>query len=169
MDVVLVAAVGANGVIGSNNALPWRLKSDLAHFRTLTLGKPVVMGRKTFLSLGKPLNGRTNVVLSRDPGFAHGAVVAARDFNSALEAAKGDALRRNGREIMVIGGAVIFAAFMDVATRLEITHVHLRPDGDTVFPAIDPAIWRETGRQAHARGPADDADFDVVTYRRAGF
>jgi dihydrofolate reductase len=168
MDVVLVAAVGANGVIGSNNALPWRLKSDLAHFRALTLGKPVVMGRKTLLSLGKPLGGRTNIVLSRDPDFAHEAVVVARDLNAALEAARGDALRRNGREIMVIGGAAIFAAFMDAATRLEITHVHLRPEGDTVFPAIDPAIWREMDRHAHPRGPADDAEFDVVTYRRAG-
>src|SRR5215212_9525460 len=79
MDVVIVAAVGANGVIGSNNALPWRLKSDLTHFRALTLGKPVIMGRKTFLSLGRPLGGRTNIVLSRDPSFTHEAVLAARD------------------------------------------------------------------------------------------
>src|SRR5215216_57950 len=123
-DIVLVAAVAENGVIGRDNALPWRLKSDLRHFRALTIGKPVLMGRKTFLSLARPLVGRTNIVVSRTPEFAAAGAVAAWDLENALTVGHGDALRRNVPEVMVIGGADIFAALLPRAIRLEITRVH---------------------------------------------
>src|SRR5580658_10370375 len=138
MDVILVAAIAENGVIGRDNALPWRLKSDMVHFRAVTMGKPVVMGRKTYLSIGRPLKGRTTIVVSRDRGFAAPGIVVAPSLDGALAAARGDALRRNADTIVVAGGAEIYAQALPLATRLAITHVHLRVDGEARFPAIDP-------------------------------
>ena len=166
MEIVLIVAVADNGVIGSGGAIPWRLKSDMQRFKALTLGKPVVMGRKTFASIGRPLPGRTNIVVTRDAGFrARGAVVAT-SFDAARAAAIGDALRRSAGEIAVIGGAEIYAQWMDCADRLEITEVHARPEGDTCFAAIDPAVWQEVARVRHPAGPDDSVDFSYVTYRR---
>jgi dihydrofolate reductase len=162
---VLLAAVAENGVIGRNNALPWRLSSDLRRFKTLTLGKPVVMGRKTYVSIGKPLPGRTNVVASRDAAFCAPGILVG-DLDAALAAARGDALRRGTDEIVVIGGTDIFTQTMPLALRLEITHVHARPEGDTFFPAIDRKLWREAARSDHAAGPKDEAPFSYVTYVR---
>jgi dihydrofolate reductase len=164
--LVLVAAVAENGVIGRDNALPWRLKSDLQYFRNLTWGKPLVMGRKTFLSIGKPLPGRTNIVVSRDPDFAAPGIVVARELALALAVARADALRRSADAIMVLGGAEIFAQTMPRADRLEISAVHARPQGDTVFPAIDPAVWRQIGQKPQPTGPDDSAAFTLITYER---
>jgi dihydrofolate reductase len=166
MMLVIVAAVAENGVIGNKGRLPWRLKSDLAHFRKLTMGKPVLMGRKTYLSIGKPLDGRTNIVVTRERAFAAPAVVVATSMDAALTTARGDALRRGVNEIIVIGGADVFVQTMGVAQRLVITRVHLKPAGDIFFPAIDPALWREVSRSEHARGDGDDATFSVVVYER---
>ena len=166
MEIVLVAAVAENGVIGRKGGLPWRLKSDLQHFRTVTLGKPVVMGRKTWESIGRPLPGRTNIVATRDRAFtARGAVVA--DLAAALEVARADALRRSVDAIAVIGGGDIYAQVFALATRLEITRVHASPEGETVFPPLDPAQWRETARRGFPAGPDDETSFDVLTFVRA--
>jgi dihydrofolate reductase len=165
-DIVLIAAIAENGVIGRGNALPWRLKSDMAHFRALTMGKPVVMGRKTYLSIGKPLTGRTTIVVSRDPAFAAPGIVVAPSLDTALAAARGDALRRKVDTVVVAGGAEIYAQAMPLATQLAITHVCKRVDGDAHFPAIDPKIWREAARDAHERAAEDEAAFEFVTYRR---
>jgi dihydrofolate reductase len=165
MDIVLIAAVAENGVIGRGGAMPWRLKSDMRHFRALTSGKPVVMGRKTYLSLAiKPLPGRTNIVVTRDKSFTAPGVLVVASLAAALQAARGDALRR-GSEIMIIGGAELYAQAMPAATRLEITQIHARPEGDTCFPPIGSA-WAEVARVAHPAGPDDDASFDFVSYRR---
>jgi dihydrofolate reductase len=164
--LVLVAAVAENGVIGRGGALPWRLKSDMKHFRAATMGKPVVMGRKTYLSLRKPLAGRTNIVVSRDRTFAAAGVLVASSLDRALEAARGDALRRGAAEIAVIGGADIYAQLMPVADRLLITRVRLQPDGDTKFPAIDPDVWREVERTERGAGPDDEASFTLLVYER---
>ena len=164
-DVVLIAAVADNGVIGRGGAMPWRLKSDMRHFRSLTAGKPVVMGRKTWASLAiRPLPGRTNIVVTRDGDFAAPGVLVVPTFAAALQAARGDALRR-GSEIMIIGGAEIYAQAMPLATRLEITQIHARPEGDTRFPPIDDG-WTEVARAANPAGPDDDAPYDFVSYRR---
>jgi dihydrofolate reductase len=165
--LVLVAAVAENGVIGRDNALPWRLKSDLQHFRALTWGKPVVMGRRTFLSLRAPLKGRTNIVVSRDAAFTAPGIVVARSLALALAVASADALRRSADAVMVLGGAEIFAQAMPQADRLEISLVHARPQGDTVFPAIDPAVWRQIAEKRHTASPGDSAPFTVITYERA--
>ena len=165
-ELVLVAAVSENGVIGRDNALPWRLKSDMRHFRALTMGRPVLMGRKTYRSIGKPLPGRTNIVVTRDSSFADDGVLAANTLTAALEAARGDALRRNVGEIAIIGGADLYGQLMPRADRLEITRVHTDIAGDTVFPAIDPDVWHEVARTEQVAGPDDDADMTFATYRR---
>jgi len=166
MNIVLVAAIGENNVIGRDGQLPWRLKSDLAHFRRVTINKPVVMGRKTFQSIGKPLTDRTNIVITRDPNFAAAGIVTAPDFKIALDLARRDAEARGTDEIMIIGGSDVFAASLPLAARLEITHVHASPEGDVTFPPIDPKVWREASRSEHAAGPQDDAAFAVVSYVR---
>jgi dihydrofolate reductase len=164
--LVLIAAVADNGVIGQGGGLPWRLKSDLRNFRAATMGKPVVMGRKTYLSIGKPLAGRTNIVVSRNRDFAATGVLVAPSIVDALAVARGDALRRSADAIAVIGGAELYAHTIGKADRLLITHVHLRPAGDTMFPVIDPALWREATRTAHSPGPDDAAGFTVLVYER---
>jgi dihydrofolate reductase len=164
--LVLVAAVADNGVIGQGGGLPWRLKSDLRNFRAITMGKPVVMGRKTYLSIGKPLAGRTNIVVSRNRDFAAPGVIVAPNIEAALAVARGDALRRSAAAVAVIGGAELYAHVIGRADRLVITHVHLRPEGDTIFPAIDPKLWHEVERSEHAPGPDDAAGFTVLVYER---
>jgi len=166
MEIVLIVAVADNGVIGAGGAIPWRLKTDLQRFKSLTLGKPVVMGRKTFVSLRRPLPGRTNIVLTRDADFHPPGAVATTSLVAARAVATGDALRRLATEIAVIGGAEIYAQWMDSADRLEITEVHARPVGDTYFAAIDTVIWEEVARIRNSAGPDDNADFSFVTYRR---
>jgi dihydrofolate reductase len=166
-NIVLVAAVAENGVIGRGNALPWRLRSDLQHFRALTMGKPVVMGRKTFLSIGKPLAGRTTIVVSRDRAFAAAGVLAAPSLDAALAAAHGDALRRGTDAVVIAGGADIYAQAMPLAARLAVTYIHAAIDGDTYFPTIDARVWRETARDEQAPAGGDDAAFAFVTYERA--
>jgi dihydrofolate reductase len=164
--IVLIIAAADNDIIGRDGRLPWRLPSDLKHFRSLTMGKPVVMGRKTYLSIGRPLPGRTNIVVSRDPTFAIPGVVVAGDLTAGFAVARGDALRR-GSDIMVIGGADIFAQALPDAVRLELTRVHMRPDGDVTLPDFASADWREVARRDVAAGPGDDAPFTVLSYERA--
>jgi dihydrofolate reductase len=166
MKVVLVAAIGDNFVIGREGQLPWRLKSDLQHFRKLTLNRPVILGRKTHESIGKVLPGRTNIVLTRDLTWVAPGAVLATSLDAALSFARSDAAKRGVDEIMVIGGSDIFSATMPMADRLEITHVHASPEGDTVFPLIDPEVWQEQSRQDHFAGPDDDFSFAVATYIR---
>jgi dihydrofolate reductase len=166
LGLVLVAAVAENGVIGRDGGLPWRLRSDLKHFRDLTRGHPVVMGRKTYDAIGKPLAHRTNIVITRDPAFAAAGVVTAHGLDAALAVARGDALRRGVADIMIIGGADLYGQTIDRAARLEITRVHAHPAGDSVFPQIDPTRWRELGRHEHPAGPDDDAAFTLLSYER---
>jgi dihydrofolate reductase len=168
MEIVLIVAVADNSVIGAAGAIPWRLKTDQQRFKTMTTGKPVVMGRKTFLSLRRPLPGRTNIVLTRDRNFRAAGAVVTTSFAAARAVATGDALRRFVTEIAVIGGAEIYAQWMHCADRLEITEVHASPAGDTYFAAIDAAVWQEVGCVSHPAGPDDSAGFSYVTYRRRG-
>jgi len=167
VPITLVAALAENGVIGRDNGLPWRLKSDMVHFRAITMGKPVVMGRKTFLSIGRPLPGRTTIVVSRDGGFAAPGIVVAPSVEAALTVARGDALRRRAERIIVAGGADLYAQTMPLAERLHITYVHRAVDGDVYFPAIDRSVWHETARDEHAAAAGDDAAFAFVIYQRA--
>ena len=165
--VALIAAVARNGVIGSSGALPWRLSSDLKHFKAATLGKALVMGRKTYASIGGPLSGRTIVVVTRDRAFAAEGVSVARDVDEALTLAEAAARAAGADEIVVAGGGELYAQTIGRAGRLYVTEVGLEPEADAMFPPIEPAEWREVFRQTGVRGPRDEAEFAFVYYQRA--
>jgi dihydrofolate reductase len=164
IEVVLLAAVADNGVIGAGGTIPWRLKTDQQRLKALTINKPVVMGRKTFVSLRRPLPQRTNIVVTRDQNYRAAGAVVTTSFADARAVATGDALRRFATEIAVIGGAEIYAQWMDIADRLELTEVHASPDGDTRFATIDKTVWQEVARVRNPAGADDSADFSYVTY-----
>ncbi len=152
--VVLVAAVAANGVIGDRGGIPWHLPGEQAHFKAVTLGHTLVMGRATYDSIGRPLPGRTTVVLTRDPGWRAEGVVAAPSLEEALRLADGFP-----GDVMVAGGAQVYAEALPVADAQVLTRVPLTPEGDTRYPDLDPAEWEETAREHHER-------YDVVRLRR---
>jgi dihydrofolate reductase len=166
VSIALVAAVADNGVIGSAGAMPWRLATDMKRFRSLTMGKPVIMGRKTFASIGKALAGRTNIVVTRQRDVAPEDAIVAPGLAEALEMGRAAARESGADEVMVIGGGEIYALAMAEADRLYITHVHARPAGDTRFPAIDPAVWRAVSREEVPEGGKDSAATTFVTYER---
>jgi dihydrofolate reductase len=164
IDLVLVLARARNGVIGNRGALPWHLPDDLKRFKRMTVGKPVIMGRKTFESIGKPLPGRQNIVLTRDPDWRAEGVTVVPNLAEAIAAAGLDP-RARADGIMVIGGAQIYAEALPSATRIELTEIDAEPEGDTVMPPFDPARWQETARETH--GPADGRPgFAFVTLTR---
>lgn len=167
IPIAIIAAVAANGVIGAGGGMPWRLRTDMQRFKRLTMGKPVVMGRKTFDGIGMPLAGRVNIVVSRRAGFAPDGVTVAPSLEAALIAAEEGARASRDEEIMVIGGGAIYAAAMPLADRLYITHVESAPEGDTRFPAIDPAVWRSTSAERVPAGERDSAATTFVVYERA--
>lgn len=165
--ILVIAAVAANGAIGRDNRLLWRLKADMAHFRATTTGLPLVMGRKTFESFGgRPLPRRLNIVASRQPGLSLPGAVVTGSLDDALALAHAEALRSGAPEIAVLGGADVYTQALPRADRLVITHVDASPDGDAFFPAIDPAEWQGRELSAHPAGPENDHAFRVVEYRR---
>ena len=158
-SLALVVAVAENGVIGRDGGLPWRLPEDLKHFRRLTLGNTVLMGRKTFESLGKPLEGRANWVLTRDPAFVPAGALVFRDLDAALAA-------QPQGELLVIGGADLYQQTLPLASRLELTRVHARVEGDTYFPDYDAAQWHETARVDHAADERHAHAYSFITLAR---
>ena len=166
MHISIIVAAAENGVIGNAGTLPWRMPSDLKRFRALTMGKPVVMGRKTFQSLPKALDGRDNIVVTRDAGFRSDGAETAHDLVSALALARRHAEHRGIDEIMVIGGGELYAATLPLATRVYLTLVHSTIAGDTTFPVLDPDRWRLASREALPRGPKDDHDSTLMVYER---
>lgn len=160
----IIAAVAENGVIGADNSLPWRLSSDLKRFKRLTMGKPIVMGRKTYETIGKPLPGRLNIVVSRNPDFAPPGVSVAPTLDDALSKAE-EGIGAE-REIMVMGGGEIYRAALARAERLYITHVAASPEGDANFPAIDPDQWRATSEEPLPAGDKDSVATRFIVYER---
>lgn len=165
-QLALVVAVARNGVIGRDGGLPWRLSSDLKLFRRLTMGKPLIMGRRTFASLGKPLDGRDNIVVTRDTTFSANSVEVFGDLAPAIARARELAIGRGVNEIMVIGGADIYAQVLPLADRLYWTEVDAEPDGDTRFPAFDRGQWREVSREPVPQGPKDDHSAALIVMER---
>ncbi len=155
MLVSLIVAMEKNNVIGRDNGMPWHLPDDLKHFKALTMGKPMVMGRKTFEAIGRALPGRTSVVLTRDTQWTAEGVVVARSVQEVL-ARFGDV-----PELCIVGGAEIFRLFMPVADLIHLTRIHAEIPGDTVFPSIDPGTWREVERVEH---PADERHAHAMTF-----
>lgn len=164
--VTIVAAIADNDVIGRDNQLIWRLRSDLRRFRAMTLGKPLVMGRKTYESIGKPLPGRRTIVLTRDPDFRREGVDVARSFDAALILADEIAEEMGADEIIVAGGAEIYRLALARAQRLRLTRVHARPEGDAFFPTFDAAEFHETWREDHVAGADDEHAFSFVDLER---
>ena len=162
----LIVAVASNGVIGANGGLPWRLSSDLKTFRRLTLGKPIVMGRKTFSSLGKPLDGRDNIVVTRDPHFAADGVSVFNSLSEALVLARTLARTNGSDEVMIIGGAEIYRAALPFAHRIYWTAVAAEPEGDVVFPSLDSSAWQQVSCEDLPRGPRDDHAAKLIIFER---
>jgi len=154
--ITLIAAVAANGVIGVGNALPWHLPEDLKHFKALTLGHPIIMGRKTWESLGRPLPGRANIVVTRSPDFSAPGCTVAHSLEQAFAACA------NAEKLFIIGGAEIYRQALPYARCLELTEIHADIGGDISFPVLDPADWREVAREQHHAEAGFDYDF--VTY-----
>lgn len=166
VPVALIAAVAENGVIGSGNAIPWRLPSDFAFFKRMTVGKPLIMGRKTFESIGRPLPDRVNIVVSRQKGYQPTGVLVIDSLAAALDHAQSIAAADGASEVMVAGGEAIYRAALPLADRLYITHVALAPEGDAFFPEIDPAVWMVVDEPALARHERDNAPFRIKVYER---
>lgn len=164
--IAMIAAVGANGVIGAKGSLPWRLPSDMAFFKKTTMGKPLVMGRKQYESVGRPLPGRPNLVVSRQAGYAPEGVSVFADFEAALAEAERLARAEGGDEVMIIGGGEIYAIGLAHADRLYITHVNGAPEGDTFFPAVSWHEWVATDLPEITPGERDTFTFSVRIYDR---
>jgi dihydrofolate reductase len=161
----IIVAFAENGVIGNGNALPWHLPEDLRHFKRVTMGKPIVMGRRTFESIGKPLPGRTNIVITRNASFRAEGVEVATSVDAALALAQHKA--GTDDEVVVIGGAEIYAATLPFADVLYATEVHASVEGDALLPPIDWKQWREVSRERHAAQSLQDHAFSFVRYERA--
>ncbi|AEQ51962.1 dihydrofolate reductase [Pelagibacterium halotolerans] len=164
--IAMIAAVGRNGAIGAGGDLPWRLPTDFAFYKRTTMGKPLIMGRKTFESIGKPLAGRTNIVVTRSADFAAEGVEVFGDLAAAIARGREIAGRDGVDEVFINGGGEIYRAAMPLAERLYITHVDAAPDGDTYFPQIDPAVWAGTVLSEIVPGEKDSAGFAITVYER---
>jgi dihydrofolate reductase len=166
MIIALIAAVAENGVIGSNNELPWRIKSEFAYFVRMTKHKPIIMGRKTFESLGGPLKDRTNIIVTRDASYTRSGITVAATLGKAIDIARKIAAKTGQDEIMIGGGAEIYKQALPLANRLYLTGIHLNPTGDTKFPAFDRNEWTETKSEFHAAKPGETADYTIRVFDR---
>lgn len=166
MKISLIVAVAENGVIGRDGGLPWRLPSDLKTFRRLTMDKPMIMGRRTYQSIGRPLDGRDSIVVTRDPHFEVEGVSTCDSLSDALTMGRIMATTRGADEIMVIGGAGIFEASLPVADRIYMTLVHASPAGDTYFKRPGEAEWREVRQEPLPQGPKDEFASTLFIYER---
>ena len=170
LPIALVAAVARNGVIGRDNGLPWRLSSDLKRFKEVTIGKPLIVGRRNHEAIGRPLPGRQTVVMTRDRSFREAGVHVAHDLGDALGLAEALAEEMGADEIICAGGGEIYRLFMPKASRMRLTEVEAEPEGDILYPGYDPAHWREIFNERHAAGGRDDFAFtyrDLVRIRSA--
>ncbi len=162
LPVSIVVAVADNGVIGRGNALPWDLPDDLQHFKRTTMGRPIVMGRKTFESIGRPLPGRLNIILTRDPSWTALGVSVASSIEQAIDLAEGQAFIDGADSVMVIGGAEVYRQALPFASRAFVTRVHGHIDGDAFFDLDEIASWREVTRERVPAGERNSHDFSVI-------
>lgn len=166
--ISLVVAVAENGVIGANGSLPWRMSSDLKTFRRITMGKPVVMGRRTFATLKRPLDGRDNIVVTRDPFFEAPGVTVTNSLADALTIARTLAWTKGEDEVMVIGGAEIYAAVLPQADRIYWTQIHAAPEGDVRFPVLDLSEWSQISAEPLPQTEHDDHAATLKVFERRG-
>lgn len=162
MNISIIAAVAQNGVIGRDNTLPWHLPADLQHFKKTTTGHAIIMGRRNYEDIGRPLPGRTNIVVTRDPRYAAKGCLVATSLDAALTLSPRD------EEVFVIGGAQMYALALPLARRLYLTEVKADVPGDVRFPDFDRAQWRETFRESHRADERNGYDYDFVILERIG-
>jgi dihydrofolate reductase len=166
VKVSLIAAVAENGVIGRNNQLPWHIKSEFQYFKNTTIGKPIVMGRRSFESLGKPLPKRANIVVTRDKSFAAAGVIVTHSLEEGLKIAKDLAQKDGIDEVFIGGGSDIYRLSLPEADRLYLTEVHLKPEGDTYFPDFNRGEWKEVKREFHPKKEGETADYTITVLER---
>ena len=160
MKIAIIVAVSANNVIGVSGRLPWHLPEDLKRFRELTMGKPIIMGRATFESIGRPLPGRENIVLTRDLEYVAEGCVIAQNTEVALAIAQG------AREVMIIGGGEVYRQFLPTADKIYLTRVEVEVQGDTTFPVIDMSIWTEVSKEQYKSHGVHEPFFEITTLER---
>ena len=166
--IAMIVAMAENRVIGRNNQLPWYLPGDLKYFKATTMGKPVIMGRKTYESIGKPLPGRANIVVTGNENYSADGVSVVHSIEEALQRAKSVAVADGAKEIMVIGGAELYKEFLPNIKRLYLTKIHASVDGDAYFPTLDWRQWQELGREDFdAEGP-NPYNYSFIVYQRSG-
>lgn len=166
IKISLIVAAAENGIIGKDNDMPWKISSDLQYFKKITMHKPIIMGRKTFDSIGKPLPGRVNIVITRDVTFTADGVITAHSVDMALDVAKSMAEVKGLKEVMVIGGAQIYALCLPEADRLYLTRIHAEIDGDTYFPDLKAEEWLEYSSERHVAGEKDSHDYSFMVLDR---
>ncbi len=166
MKIAIIVAAADNNVIGSDGDMPWKLSTDLKRFKALTLGKPMIMGRKTFESIGKPLPERTSIVVTRDRSWQADGAVTVESITSAIALASEIAKADGVNEVWFVGGGEIYRQAMGIAGTIHLTRVHTEPTGDTYFPEIDPKIWQEIHRENIPAGEKDSVDTSYVVYER---
>jgi dihydrofolate reductase len=164
MKVALIAAFAQNRVVGINNTLPWHLPEDLKYFKRTTSGKAIIMGRKTYESIGRPLPNRTNIVVSRNPDFTAEGIVTVTTLEAAIKHAESVNLINGIDEVMIIGGAAIYEASLPMADRLYLTHVHAEVKGDAYFPEVDFSDWNEVGREDFSKDNSNPFDYSFSVY-----
>lgn len=165
-QIAMIVGVAENGVIGSEQTIPWRIPSDMAFFKKTTMGKPIVMGRKQYETVGRPLPGRTNIVITRQAGYQPDGVLVFHDIESGLAAAQRIAAETGVDEIMIIGGGELYAQLMPRADKLYVSHVALSPAGDVRFPAISESEWSLVEEVPVEPSPKDEAVYRVKVYAR---
>lgn len=166
VQIAMIAGVAENGVIGANGDMPWHISSDFQHFKRTTMGKPIVMGRKQYESVGRPLPGRVNIVVSRQKGYQPDGVIVIDDFMAAIDHAKAIAEADCVDEVMIIGGGEIYRLGMSIADRLYISHIALAPAGEITFPEIDAAEWRIEAEPDVITSDKDSAKYKIAIYTR---
>lgn len=164
MQIVHVVAVAENNVIGRDGGLPWHLSSDLKHFKACTMGKPMIMGRKTFDSIGRPLPGRTSIVVTRDRGYTAEGTTVVQSLDDALALGRSVAQSSGASEIAIVGGADIYRQTLAMCNRVELTRIHLSPDGDVTYPDLSSTDWREVRREDHVS--PDGIGYAFITMER---
>jgi len=166
MKLTMIWAMSRNRTIGRTNALPWHLPEDMKYFKRVTMGKPIIMGRKTWESIGRPLPGRTNIVITRDPTYIAEGVKIVRTLDEAISLAQSIALIDGADEAVVIGGAQIYALALPLAQRLYMTQVHAEVEGDAFFPQFDLTQWEELGREDFSASGQNPYDYSFVVLER---
>jgi len=166
MRISMIVAVGENGAIGKDNKMLWHIPEDFKYFKATTMGKPMIMGRKTFDSIGRPLPGRLTIVVTRDENWSADGVVVVHDLDDALKTAQQDAVEKGVDEVMIVGGSQIYAQAMDQTDRIYYTEVHQAYDHDASFPSLDKNVWQEVSREDHQGSTPDMPDYSFVVFDR---